>query len=138
MNLYTLVYLSTASALSEEELNSILAVSRRNNARVEVSGALIYCDGNILQVLEGSKDNVFKVYDKIKADRRHRDLIILQSREIPVRNFEEWSMGFRTSSKSEFKQLEGYLNLREQSANNSTDGLNQVKNILVDFITNNR
>ena len=138
-NFFTLVYLSNASsAFSEQELKNILTVSRPNNMGVGVSGVLIYCDGNILQVLEGSKEGVFKIYDKIKRDPRHTDLIVLQKREIPARNFEDWSMGFRSSTKSEFEQIEGYLDLRTQVENNQADGLNQVKTLLVDFINNNR
>jgi hypothetical protein len=138
-NLFTLVYLSNATnAFSEEEFKDILTASRANNSHIEVSGVLIYCDGNILQVLEGPKESVYKVYDKIKTDPRHADFIILQSRDIPARNFEGWSMGFRSSTKSEFKQLEGYLDLRQQLENNEAETMNQVKTLLVDFINNNR
>ncbi|MBC7912911.1 MAG: BLUF domain-containing protein [Pyrinomonadaceae bacterium] len=138
-NLFALVYLSNATtAFSEEELKDILTVSRSNNSQERVSGVLIYCDGNILQVLEGSKESVYKTYDKIKKDPRHTDLIILQSRDISERNFEDWSMGFRASTKSEFEELEGYLDLRKQVENNRDDSMNQVKTLLVDFINNNR
>ena len=138
-NLFTLVYLSNAAeAFSQEDLKNILTVSQANNSKVGVSGVLIYCDGNILQVLEGSKENVLEVYDKIKADRRHGGIIILQSRDIPERNFEGWSMGFRSSTKSEFEQLEGYLDLRKQVENNQSDTMGRVKTLLVDFINNNQ
>jgi hypothetical protein len=138
-NLYTLVYLSSATdALTDEELGNILKISRTNNSQIGVSGVLIYCDGNILQVLEGLEENVYKVFNKIKADPRHTNLITLQSRDISVRNFENWSMGYRTSNKAEFKQIEGYLNLQTQLKNNVNDGMNQVKTLLVDFINNNR
>ncbi|WP_207429442.1 BLUF domain-containing protein [Pedobacter sp. SYSU D00535] len=137
--LFTIVYLSNATeALSSEELKDILTVSRANNSKMGVSGVLIYCDGNILQVLEGLEENVLKVYDKIKTDPRHTDLIILQQRGISGRSFEDWSMGFRASSKAEFEQIEGYLNLRKQVENNGNDSLDQVKTLLVDFINNNR
>jgi hypothetical protein len=137
--LYTLVYLSSATdALNDEELGNILEISRTNNFQIGVSGVLIYCDGNILQVLEGLEESVYKVFNKIKADPRHTNLITLQSRDISVRNFENWSMGYRTSNKAEFKQIEGYLNLQTQLKNNVNDGMNQVKTLLVDFINNNR
>ena len=138
-NLFTLVYLSNAtSILSEEDLRDILTVSRANNSLQGVSGVLIYCDGNILQVLEGPRENVENVYNRISRDPRHSDLIILQRRDISERNFSEWSMGFRSSSKAEFEQLEGFLDLRAQIQNNRNDGMNQVKTLLVDFINNNR
>ena len=138
-NLFTLVYLSNATnAMSEDELKEILTVSRKNNPAVNVSGVLIYCDGNILQVLEGAKEDVYKVYDKIKLDPRHDELIILQSREISARTFEDWSMGFRATTKSEFDELEGYLDISKKISDNQEDNMSQVKTILVDFINNNR
>jgi hypothetical protein len=138
-NLFTLVYLSTATTtFSEEEFKNILSISRENNSRVGVSGVLIYCDGNILQVLEGSKENVYGIYNKIYLDPRHTDLIVLQSRDIAARSFEDWSMGFKSSTKSEFDQIEGYLDLRTQVENSKSDSMNQVKTLLVDFINNNR
>ncbi|HEY0056163.1 MAG TPA: BLUF domain-containing protein [Pedobacter sp.] len=137
--LFTLVYLSSATdALTEEELGNILKISRTNNSQIGVSGVLIYCDGNILQVLEGLEESVYKVFNKIKADPRHTALIILQSRDISVRSFEDWSMGYKISNKVEFEQIEGYLDLRTQLENNGNDGINQVKTLLVDFINNNR
>ena len=138
-NLFTLVYLSNATnAMSEDELKEILTVSRKNNPAVNVSGVLIYCEGNILQVLEGAKEDVYKVYDKIKLDPRHNELIILQSREISARTFEDWSMGFRATTKSEFDELEGYLDISKKISDNQEDNMSQVKTILVDFINNNR
>jgi hypothetical protein len=138
-NLFTLVYLSNATnAMSEDELKEILTVSRKNNPAVNVSGVLIYCEGNILQVLEGAKEDVYKVYDKIKLDPRHDELIILQSREISARTFEDWSMGFRATTKSEFDELEGYLDISKKISDNQEDNMSQVKTILVDFINNNR
>ena len=138
-NLFTLVYLSNATnAMSEDELKEILTVSRKNNPAVNVSGVLIYCEGNILQVLEGAKEDVYKVYDKIKLDPRHDELIILQSREISARTFEDWSMGFRATTKSEFDELEGYLDITKKISDNQKDNMSQVKTILVDFINNNR
>ena len=138
-NLFTLVYLSNATnAMSEDELKEILTVSRKNNPAVNVSGVLIYCEGNILQVLEGAKEDVYKVYDKIKLDPRHDELIILQSREISARSFDDWSMGFRATTKSEFDELEGYLDITKKISDNQKDNMSQVKTILVDFINNNR
>ncbi len=84
------------------------------------------------------EESVYKIYNKIKTDPRHTDLIILQRREISVRNFENWSMGFKGSSRAEFEQIEGYLDLRKQVEINGNDSMNQVKMLLIDFINNNR
>jgi hypothetical protein len=137
--LITLVYLSNAAyGFTEQDLKDILSVSRANNSKIGLSGVLIYCDGNILQVLEGPEEHVMNLYNKIEKDPRHTGLIMLQNREITVRSFDEWSMGFRSSSKGEFEEIEGYLDLRTQLENNKGDGMNQVKTLMTDFIKNNR
>ncbi|WP_419835757.1 BLUF domain-containing protein [Endozoicomonas atrinae] len=51
-----LVYVSSASrVMDEHELTALLEQSRDRNLRQNVTGMLIYCDGNFFQVLEGEE-----------------------------------------------------------------------------------
>jgi hypothetical protein len=135
-NLHTLVYLSNSShPFSDTDLNDILAVSRKNNSEKNISGILIYCDGNILQVLEGEHDAIHSLYRKIEFDLRHKDLIILQDTPLTERNFADWSMGFKPATKEQFAQLEGYFDLRTQ---NKVEGDTLLTAIVNDFIVNNK
>lgn len=91
-----LIYISTArSLLSEQELDEILRVSRRNNQVVDVTGLLIVGGRRFLQALEGPAEAVRKTYDRIKADGRHFAAVILSDREIAERSFSEWAMGYQ-------------------------------------------
>ena len=136
-NLHTLVYLSSSShQYSQEELNNILTVSRKNNSEKNISGILIYSEGNILQVLEGNENDLRTLYKKIGADLRHKDLILLQDNSIEQRNFEDWSMGFKTATAPEFKELEGYYDLRKNK-NISIKDTSIIKSIVSDFIDQN-
>ena len=75
---YCLVYISTASSLlTEEELTNILTRSRQKNSALGITGILLYFNGNIIQVLEGQQDQVARVYERIKRDPRHNQLIEL-------------------------------------------------------------
>ena len=76
------------------EVESILAVSRRNNARVGVTGALIFNRSTFGQVLEGPEEAVDETYARIEADPRHRDVEVLDLRSVEERGFGDWSMGF--------------------------------------------
>lgn len=76
------------------EINSILAASRRNNARVGVTGALLFNSILFAQVLEGPIEGVEKIFEQIQRDLRHSDLIVLDSGLIEARNFPIWSMAF--------------------------------------------
>ena len=90
-----LLYVSTpTSELAPSALDNILTASRANNALLGITGLLLHIDGGFLQMLEGEERSVRELYTRIAADRRHSDPRILLDREIPVRVFADWSMGF--------------------------------------------
>ena len=94
--LFTLVYISReTSPMSSKDLEDILSVSRRNNQPAEITGMLIFKNGEFMQALEGKRDDVEKLYRIISQDQRHKDILVLARKEIPQRCFEEWSMGFK-------------------------------------------
>ena len=106
--MYTLVYVSSAVELfSDSELNELLTKSRVNNSARGVTGLLLYKDGNFMQFLEGPKEQVMEVMTKVKADPRHRGVIVLLQEEHEGREFEEWSMGFKKLKSSDGK-VDGY------------------------------
>ena len=91
-----LIYYSTAShEMEPDELLQLLQVCRDNNARMELTGMLLYGGGVCLQVLEGPQDVVQALYRKIELDPRHHSLIELERSRISVRSFPDWSMGFQ-------------------------------------------
>lgn len=97
--LLRVVYLSrnAISKSSEEmkwEIDGILEQSQRNNARVGVTGALIFNLGVFGQVLEGPTDAVEEIFDRIQSDPRHHDVAVLDLRRIETQTFPQWSMGF--------------------------------------------
>lgn len=107
--MYYIIYLSAATKLlTDEELKEILTISTKNNQQLQVTGMLLYSDGNIIQVIEGDQQRVKKLYTKISYDSRHHQIIKLSEGELPERNFPDWSMGFRTVSAKEFSQIPGF------------------------------
>ncbi len=102
---FCLVYASSASKnFSESELEGILKISRINNANLNVTGMLLYADGNFLQVLEGDKAQVEALYQKITEDTRHHSALRIFSRFSDSRNFAEWSMGYERLDASRLDQ----------------------------------
>lgn len=75
-------------------IRSILATSRANNAKVQVTGALMFNAGCFAQVLEGPQDGVESVFERIQQDERHGDVSLLAFEPVEARAFEAWSMGF--------------------------------------------
>jgi hypothetical protein len=104
-NTQQLLYVSNTSRDTPQPvLDDILAVARRNNPALGVTGMLLYVDGGFLQVLEGAGEVLEKLYAKIAADKRHWNAQILLKRRSP-RAFGDWSMGFHRPSPSEQREL---------------------------------
>ena len=90
-----LLYVSnTAQPVSVGDLDDILTASRRNNAQLGITGLLLFIDDGFLQVLEGEESAVREVYARVASDPRHGNATVMLDREVPVRAFPEWSMGF--------------------------------------------
>jgi len=93
--LVRLVYASrSASPVTDEVVGSILAQSRKNNPEHGVTGVLCVCHGDVfLQVLEGGREEVNRIYSKVLRDDRHIDVTLLDYAEINQRRFSGWRMG---------------------------------------------
>jgi hypothetical protein len=106
--MFYLTYVSSATELfSQQQLRDLLAVSIRNNRRIDITGMLLYKDGNFMQTLEGEESVVRQIYDKLQSDTRHHGLITLLSGPLAQRHFPDWSMGFRDLASSSV-HTEGY------------------------------
>jgi hypothetical protein len=96
MRLISLTYASSAAAhFSDGELVSLLEQSREKNARLGVTGLLLYKAGAFMQVLEGEERVVEKLYSTIEQDPRHRGCAQLRWEVIKQRRFPDWCMGFK-------------------------------------------
>jgi hypothetical protein len=88
-----LTYISSATAsMDEQQVAAILQQSRLNNAAAGITGLLLYDGRRFLQALEGPSQAVDTVYQRIKADARHRALVLLSSRAVTDRAFGDWAM----------------------------------------------
>lgn len=107
--MHHLVYASSATQLLQKpELIELLEKSRRNNIRLGVSGLLLYQGGKIMQVLEGEKPVIETLFERIKADTRHVDVVVLLNSPIADRSFPDWSMGFRDLDDTQVREMPGY------------------------------
>jgi Sensors of blue-light using FAD len=71
---------------------SILQKAREYNTANAITGVLCQGQGLFLQVLEGDRSQVNRLYARIVADQRHQDVELLHLEEISRRRFGEWSM----------------------------------------------
>ncbi|KQS27830.1 BLUF domain-containing protein [Dyadobacter sp. Leaf189] len=135
--IHSIVYLSSAKTLADEpELGAILEQSRKNNASLDITGALLYCNGSIIQVLEGPKDTVTPLFDKIKNDARHTQVITLFQGEVNARSFEKWSMGYITTNTRNMDELKDQL-LFVNNPYIDQHSENKILSLLQTFFRNN-
>lgn len=92
---YQLLYASAASpSLDGSEMLKILEHSREANAQRDVTGILLYCEGSIIQLLEGDEATVKSLFETIAADKRHDNVQRLYNSTNPQRQFPDWTMGY--------------------------------------------
>ena len=121
MSLYSLVYVSLATKpMSDEELKVLLQVCRTNNAKLDITGMLLYRDGFFIQALEGEEQPVEDLFAKINDDPRHTNVLVVHRGDITTegRTFGEWAMGFNKVKLDEAKQIPGFTDFLNAPQNN--------------------
>ena len=117
--LYELIYKSRASSeLDDEGLKEILEIARKYNIPQNITGCLLYHDGQFLQMLEGEHEVIQNLYQKIKHDSKHLDSVVLHMNEIKKRTFNDWSMAFKALSDDEIMQLAGVTTFKALETEN--------------------
>lgn len=135
---YCLIYLSaSAKLLNDDEISKILQQSQTNNRSLNITGVLLYCNGSIIQVLEGDQQKVEDLYDVISQDQRHNNLIRLYSGQIEQRSFADWLMGYRTLSSKELSHLHELMPFIKDPLSPKTNSDGIVMAVLKTFYKNN-
>ena len=92
MTIYQLIYMSEPFGFDDGMLNGILSISRRNNARDGLTGALVCRRDIYLQLLEGPEAKVEATFARISGDDRHLAVKRLASEPAKTRLFPDWAM----------------------------------------------
>lgn len=98
MPLSRLIYVSEARFDPKEgslfsQLTGIMRASVRNNRAAGVTGALVFDDAWFLQALEGERRDVWQTFERINADERHANCLLVAMGEVNERVFNSWWMG---------------------------------------------
>lgn len=97
MEIYQLTYKSRAkNNITLDDLNAILHDSNLTNLQSNITGCLVFYNDFFIQILEGRKEDVLFIYDKICVDHRHHSIELLWQNTTEKRFFEDWNMGFYT------------------------------------------
>jgi hypothetical protein len=110
--MHQIIYLSSCvKYLNVEEIGSLLSKCRKNNLEKDITGALLYIEGDFLQVIEGPEVALLELFESIKKDKRHKGIITIVNTKVSKRNFPKWNMGFCSFDFEELKKMKGYENM---------------------------
>ena len=134
-SLYNLVYVSNRpSSCDDEEIQNILTTSRKNNLKEKITGVLLHSENRFLQYLEGNKDEIMSLYERIAKDTRHTLCNILYHVPIPYRVFPSWQMGYKDldyeinfQTEAGEKEYNLFQHLIEEDAYKDIEGLHILK-----------
>lgn len=130
---YAISYVSTAErSLSETEIRQILNDSEVNNNKQNITGLLLYSEGNFFQIIEGDQKQIVQLYETIEDDSRHFNVIKLFGKEINKESFDGYKSDFISEdarySSARLQNYEHYLEVLDKPTKNA------VANILKAFI----
>jgi len=118
----SITYVSSARvAFSEAELEELLVEVRTWNADHDLTGMMLYSDGNFIQSLEGAQDDVEVAFGRITTDPRHHGILVMLDQEVDGRSFPAQTMGYRRSS-TRALGIEGYTDFLRDPAGAAGSG----------------
>jgi hypothetical protein len=95
MFLVRLVYASRiAEPFSTSDIEEVLESARKHNKGDAVTGVLCFNRKFFLQCLEGGRMAVNNTYHRILNDPRHKDIVLLDYKEVDHREFSSWGMAY--------------------------------------------
>ncbi len=90
-----LLYRSKATnTLGSLHLFNMLSEARAKNARMGITGHLLYTEEVFVQCIEGSPEAIESLWKSLQRDHRHYDLELLARGPLEIRRFSDWTMAF--------------------------------------------
>jgi len=128
---YTICYTSKAiGTLDKKALDEIFNITEINNNKKGIYGILLFGMGDFFQVLEGNKDCLLTLYDKIKEDPRHTNIYEVMNRATENVVFSHYKSNFQIVHNSkELEDIKQYLKSHEYSSTS-----NKIQRLLRPFI----
>jgi flagellar motor component MotA len=130
---HVICYVSTATEqLNPAEIQQLMEQWCNRNGREDIKGILLYSDGHFFQVLEGEKQQVLKLFFKIKEDPRHRGLIQVMGKDVEKGSLDHYIVDNLKANRYEKPELiKDYL---ESVKGMESHVQQQIKTILESFI----
>ena len=100
---------------AEKEAGHIVKFAKIKNARLGITGALIFTGLHFAQVLEGLPESMSALMADITLNPRHQRLVIVDQSPITDRLFSVWQMAYQGPSPFVSRHLTKLLSARSRS-----------------------
>ena len=123
--MFQAIYTSLAKReLGLSEMFGLVEQASANNRKANITGLLLFHQGDILQILEGDEKVIRDLLQKIKIDPRHSDFTIMLERTRDHRSYPDWSMQFKPI---ETADEVAYFELMLRELKNASPHKDQIK-----------
>lgn len=102
---------SQSRIMSRKSIEDFLFEVREKNKQLAITGILLLIQGKFVQYIEGPADEIDKVYKSISKDKRHTEMILLDSGNLDERQFKDWTMAYKEVENKQIKAIVGKENL---------------------------
>lgn len=92
--IFKLTYESDARITNVIGVQDMLKSARKKNDTLNITGCLVYHNGCFVQILEGKKEDVYSVFQKIEKDTRHSNIRLVSEEFNKDRSFTDWNMAY--------------------------------------------
>jgi hypothetical protein len=117
--------------LSTDDLEELFGYTLKYNTEHNITGILLYKSGSFLQVLEGAKDTLLSIFERIEEDPRHKEIFTILKGPSKKRIFGDYASRFSiVKTEEDLENIERYLDQVEDNIPN----LRYVKGILEPFL----
>lgn len=134
MPLSRLLYTSCSTLEGDAAVNlarEIAAAASIRNRKENVTGCLLLTEGTFVQILEGTPEQVERVFDAICCDRRHHDLRLLDLVSAYGRVFPEWGMGCLTEKgQAQLEMADRLQEIRYMAGFNAAEAVQKMRALL--------
>lgn len=108
------------------QVQHIVNVSKRKNAELTVTGALIFSGARFLQHIEGPVESVVLIREAIMTDPRHSHVMTLAEGGLQDRAFDGWALAYGGRSQFMESAITKALRRFDESADDGTDDFQRL------------
>ena len=136
--LWCIVTVSSAEEnLTSYEAEQMISYARKDRLSKGITSLVLYCEKNILVVLEGKKTDVRNEFQVLMFHSGHNNLIKMYDQKVPERFFGDYPLVFKSMSK-EFRELDDFQEPEQLEYFDEFLSISEpIPNIVRSFIKNN-